>query len=73
MRATMHPMNTQTTPEVHPLISAQSERLMREVRALLSFARDCELSGAIETADAFGARAANKLAAAIRLQQLAAA
>lgn len=44
--------------------SERSEKLLREMRRLLGFARDI-FPVDVETADAFAARAANKLALAI--------
>jgi hypothetical protein len=44
-----------------------AESFLRDMRAKLEFAHQMEVAGAIELADAAGAVAANKLAAAIRV------
>jgi hypothetical protein len=54
-----------------PVFNAQAERLMAEVRGYLALAHEQEVRGNIEFADACGAVAANKLAAAIRVQERA--
>ena len=48
---------------------SQSEGFMREARKALTAAHEAEVSGQIELADACGAIAANKVAAAVRLDE----
>jgi hypothetical protein len=43
------------------------EELLRAMRSMLDCAAKCERIGNFETADAYGAQAANKLATAIHL------
>lgn len=49
-------------------MNAQSESLMRQVRELLEYARQV-FPVNVELADAFGAKAANKLARVVAMQR----
>jgi hypothetical protein len=51
----------------------QAERALQDMRDFLAMAHQCEVTGDAEQADACGAIAANKLAAAIRIDDRAGA